>query len=184
MSDSREKWNRKYRLRTGGPQGPDPFLMEVEPWLHPGSVLDLACGDGRNSLYLAARGFAVTGIDIADEGLDRLQRTAQDHALAVTTLHADLEAPNLNTDWGAFDNVLIFNYKPSERLMASVHALVKAGGLFVFCTFNQKNKDAFNPAFSLKPGAYRQGFAHFELVYVAEPFLDGKHRDGYVFRKV
>ena len=184
MADSREKWNQKYRLRTGDPSGPDPFLVEALRWLRPGSVLDLACGDGRNSLYLADRGLTVTGIDISEVGLARLRRTAQSYTLVIDTLEADLEAPDLNPGWGPFDNVIIFNYKPSERLWASVHALVKTGGTFVFCTFNQKNRDAFNPAFLLKPGAYRNGIKHFELVHFAEPTLDGKHRDGYIFRKV
>lgn len=184
MVDQREKWNQKYRQRTGDPQGPDPFLVEVLRWLRPGSVLDLACGDGRNSLYLAGHGHAVTGIDIAEVGLARLRSAADDRTLVITTLQTDLEAPDLHADWGPFDNVLIFNYKPSERLLASVPSLMKKGGTFVFCTFNQKNRDTFNPAFSLKPAAYKTGLKHFELVYYAEPLLDGKHRDGYVFRKV
>ena len=184
MVDSRAKWNQKYRMRTGDPPGPDPFLVETQRWLGPGSVLDLACGDGRNSLYLAERGLAVTGIDISEVGLERVRRTAQDRALVIMTLEADLEAPDLNAGWGPFDTVIIFNYRPTERLLASVHALVKAGGMFLFCTFNQKNRDTFNPAFSLKPGAYRQGIEHFELVHYAELSRDGKFRDGYVFRKV
>ena len=184
MSDSRDKWNRKYRLRTGAPKGPDPFLVEARRWLRPGSVLDLACGDGRNSLYLATRGFAVTGIDIAEAGLERLQDAAEAHALVITTLQADLEAPDLVPDWGLFDNVVLFNYKPSERLLASVYSLVRAEGTFVFCTFNQKNRDPFNPAFLLKPAAYSAGIAHFDLVHHAEPSIDGKFRDGYVFCKI
>ena len=183
MVDSREKWNQKYRMRTGDPPGPDPFLVETLRWLRPGTVLDLACGDGRNSLYLAERGLAVTSIDISEVGLERLRSTAHDRALVITTLEADLEAPDLNPDWGPFDNVLIFNYRPSERLLASVHSLVKEGGTFLFCTFNQKNRDHFSHEFSLIPGAYREGIEHFELMHYAEPPLDGKFRDGYVFRK-
>ena len=63
--------------------------------------------------------------------------------------------------------VLIFNYRPSDRLLASVHSLVKEGGTFLFCTFNQKNRDNFSHEFSLKPAAYRGGIEHFELY--AEP---------------
>ncbi len=184
MADSRAKWNEKYRLRTGEPSEPDPFLVEALPWLRPGSVLDLACGDGRNSLFLAERGFSVTGIDIADVGLARLRRTAQNRDLAITTQQADLEAPDLILDYHPFDNVITFNYRPSAHLLASIHTLVKVGGTFLFCTFNQKNRDTFNPAFSLKPGAYSEGLEHFELTHFAEPPLDGKCRDGYVFRKM
>ncbi len=184
MVDSREKWNQKYRMRTGDPSGPDPFLVEVLRWLRPGSVLDLACGDGRNSLYLAERGFVVTSIDISEVGLERLRSAAHDRALVITTLEADLETPHLNPDWGPFDNVIIFNYRPSEHLLASVPSLVKEGGTFLFCTFNQKNRDHFSHKFSLIPGAYREGIEHFELMHFAELPLDGKLRDGYVFRKV
>ena len=50
-----------------------------------------------------------------------LMSIAHDRALVIRTLEADLEAPDLNPGWGPFDNVLIFNYRPSERLLASWH---------------------------------------------------------------
>ena len=184
MVDPKEKWNERYRQRIGALAKPDPFLVDAMHWLRPGSILDLACGDGRNSLYLAQHGFAVTGLDISEVGLRRLQRTAEERVLLIHTLEADLEAPDLNPDWGTFDNVVIINYRPSEHLLALVHGLVKEGGLFLFCTFSQKNGERFNPQFSLKPAAYREGLAHFELVHFAESLLHGKHRDGYVFRKL
>ena len=184
MRDSREKWNDRYRQRVGPPAAPDPFLVDALPWLRPGRALDLACGDGRNSLYLAQHGFAVTGIDISPVGLHRLRSTAEDRGLIIRTLEADLEAPDLSANWGLFDNVLMVNYKPTAHLLALVHTLVIEGGIFLLCTFTQRAGDPFNPQYTLQPGAYREGLAYFECVHVAEHVHKGRHRDGYVFRRV
>ena len=67
----REKWNRRYR--EGAYQGrtpPSAFLEECAAALPaPGRALDLACGTGRNAVYLAGLGFAVDAVDISAEAL-------------------------------------------------------------------------------------------------------------------
>ena len=79
MEADRQRWNERYRAEEylmG--ERPSRFLMESLPLIvrHcPGRrALDLACGEGRNSIFLASQGFAVTGVDISDEAPSRPAR--------------------------------------------------------------------------------------------------------------
>src|SRR5262245_27479932 len=56
----------------------------------PGPALDLGCGDGRNSLYLARLGFDVTGIDISSVAIAKLRSEAGQQQLELTALVEDV----------------------------------------------------------------------------------------------
>jgi cyclopropane fatty-acyl-phospholipid synthase-like methyltransferase len=56
----------------------------------PGPALDLGCGDGRNSLYLARLGFEVTGVDTSAVAIAKLRSEARQQALDLTALVGDV----------------------------------------------------------------------------------------------
>ena len=55
---------------------PNRFLVAEVETLPPGRALDLACGEGRNAVWLAERGWDVTGVDFSNVGLDKARRLA------------------------------------------------------------------------------------------------------------
>lgn len=57
---------------------PNVFLPPIVNGLTPGTALDLACGEGRNSIWLARRGWRVTGVDFSAVGIEKAQRIAGD----------------------------------------------------------------------------------------------------------
>lgn len=60
----REHWNRKYaEAESLWSTTPNRFLVAEASHLEPGRALDLACGEGRNAIWLASRGWEVTGVD-------------------------------------------------------------------------------------------------------------------------
>ena len=91
---------------------PSRFLrecLESANWpMRRGRALDVACGKGRNALYLAQRGFVVTALDISSVALDEGRRHAQEHNLTLGWQQADLETLTLPVD--AYDLVINFNY--------------------------------------------------------------------------
>ena len=123
-------WNERYRT-SGWSANPDEELVELVNPLAPGTALDLGCGTGRNSFWLAERGWRVTGVDASSVGLEHLRERASDLAsLPPTTVLADLttyEAPA-----GAFDLVVIANIHlaSSERddFFARAKRALKPGG--------------------------------------------------------
>ena len=72
--EDKERWNKKYETKTylfG--REPIPFLKDHIDLLPPGAALDLAMGEGRNGVFLATKGFQVTGVDISEAGLKKLK---------------------------------------------------------------------------------------------------------------
>src|SRR5207247_5889259 len=68
VSMSIERWNERYRSGDFERQ-PSPLVIEATAALAPGRALDLACGAGRNAIYLADRGWRVVAVDGSIEAL-------------------------------------------------------------------------------------------------------------------
>ena len=96
MSDAeRHKWDERYR--DGAYEGrthPTALVAAWVPFLPRGAALDVACGAGRNALFLAEAGFAVTALDISAVALDRGRRAAADRGLAIDFREADFDRPH------------------------------------------------------------------------------------------
>jgi len=83
--------------------GPRPELVDLVHTgrLSPGRAIDLGCGTGSNAVFLAERGFDVTGIDFAPAAIAKARRRAVKAGVAVRFLEDDLTA--LRHDVGTFD---------------------------------------------------------------------------------
>lgn len=69
---------------------PDPTIAALLREVAPGRALDLATGDGRNAIWLASRGWAVTAVDFSAVALERARRAAAEAGVAVDWVLADL----------------------------------------------------------------------------------------------
>ena len=65
---------------------PNALLMAAVEGRRPGRALDIGIGQGRNAVYLALKGWDVTGIDISDEGLRVANSNAQRAGVMLTTV--------------------------------------------------------------------------------------------------
>ncbi len=113
---------------------PDPTLADVAGALAPGRALDLAAGDGRNAIWLAARGWDVTAVDFSAVALERAAASADAAGVAVRWVNADL------LEWRpeprSFDLValMFLHLPPDERrtvYAAAVEAVAPGGRLLV-----------------------------------------------------
>src|SRR5579884_2142408 len=126
----RDDWNRRYAEATllwGA--GPNRFLVAETVGLGPGRALDLACGEGRNAVWLAERGWQVTGVDFSEVALEKARRLAAERGVVVEWRQADLL--DYQVEPGAFDLVLLFYLQlpAGERRMVvrAAAAAVAAG---------------------------------------------------------
>lgn len=87
----REDWNRRHG-EAGPLFGVDPnrFLVAEVEGLAPGRALDLACGAGRNAVWLAERGWTVTGVDFSDVALENGRGLAAERGVEVEWVRADV----------------------------------------------------------------------------------------------
>lgn len=80
MSDTASFWDAHYGARDQRWSGaPNAALVQelADAELTPGSALDLGCGEGGDAIWLAARGWTVTGVDVSRTALDRAERAAE-----------------------------------------------------------------------------------------------------------
>lgn len=129
MSEA-ERWDERYRERPLlWSAEPNQFVADELAGLEPGTAVDLACGEGRNAVWLAELGWQVTGIDFSAVALERARSMAADRDVEVEWVQADL----LEWEPGrTFDLVLIayVHLPPADReaLMGRAVEWVGAGG--------------------------------------------------------
>ncbi|HSC16540.1 MAG TPA: class I SAM-dependent methyltransferase [Gammaproteobacteria bacterium] len=156
----RDKWDARYR--DGAYEGrthPTALLAEWLPRLPRGHALDVACGTGRNALYLAANGFSVTAVDISRVALDRGRRAAAERGLTVEWLYADLDE-DLDSALppGGFDLVVWARYV-HKTLMQHLVARLGLGGALVCEQHLKTDVTVAGPSsaeFRLAPGELRR----------------------------
>lgn len=124
-----EAWDRRY-VEHGWSQVPDEALVGKVTGLKPGLALDLGCGTGRNSIWLARQGWNVTGVDASAVGLKVLSDQAASEGLHLTTEQVDLLT--FQPDIEFYDLVVIANIhlapEGREKLFDRAAAAVKTGG--------------------------------------------------------
>ena len=99
-------------------------------------AMDLACGAGRNAVYLAERGWDVTACDISLEGLRAAQALAQKRGVRLRLFCQDLKTAQLPAE--QFDLILCFFYL-QRGLFPQIKSALRPGGFLVYktCTTDQ-----------------------------------------------
>jgi len=168
----RKKWETRYRegayrARTY----PSEILVDWLPKLPRGRALDVACGAGRNSLYLAEAGYEVDAIDIAEFALDRLRATAAERGLKINCIEADLETCALPV--GPYDLIVMVRYTSNE-LIRRLLTLLTNGGCFLCEEHLETDADVIgpsDPAFRVAPKELLSITATLEILHYAEDIV-------------
>lgn len=115
-----------------------------------GTVLDLACGNGRHSLLAARLGYRVEAVDRDGEALAGLAARAS----GVSLREADLEGGPWPYHGSSFDGIVVTNYLFRPLLPMLFNAL-EVNGVLIYETFmvgNERFGKPSNPAFLLRSG--------------------------------
>ena len=87
----RHEWDERYQGESlVWSAEPNRFLVAELEGVPPGRALDVACGGGRNTVWLAEQGWTVTGVDFSEVGLDKARRLAAARGVSVTWELADV----------------------------------------------------------------------------------------------
>ncbi|MEA2156902.1 MAG: tellurite methyltransferase [Solirubrobacteraceae bacterium] len=172
-ASARERWNER-RSSPGAfepfPDTPAEWLVEHGPLLGGGGrALDVACGDGRNALYLAGLGFEVDAVDVSDVTIDALRAAAAKRGLTVHPRVVDLERESPAR--AAYDVVVCFNYLQRD-LFAALEQALRPGGRLLFETFARAHIDelgrTMNPAFVLADNELLHAFGGLRVRHYRE----------------
>jgi SAM-dependent methyltransferase len=135
-------WNQRYAERgLLWTAEPNRFLVAEAEGLQPGRALDLACGEGRNAVWLAERGWRTTGVDFSGVAIDKAHRLAAEHGVDGEWLEADLRA--YRPPVRAFDLVLVFYLQVVAEIrrpiLRAAAAAVAEGGTFLLVGHDSAN---------------------------------------------
>jgi SAM-dependent methyltransferase len=146
----RNKWNKKYKEKPAllEERPPSPMVKQYFQEAVGQQALDLACGNGRNTLFLAQQGFHVDAVDISSLALDNLRQKSQDLNITLHELDLDTFTPKENT----YDLALMTNYL-DRALILRTAKMLKPKALFIIETYMEhpenEKKDS-NPGFLLQ----------------------------------
>lgn len=165
MEADRIKWNRRFEAEeTFLGERPSPFLVrEIEriKRLAPGRrALDVASGEGRNSVFLAGHGFRVTALDISDVGIAKGRLRAGEAGAVIDFRQVDLDGYHIDE---RFDLIINFNFLLRALIPEEVAALTP-GGLLLFDTILESPQllASHNPDYLLRRGELVRIFAAFD----------------------
>lgn len=128
-------WDSRYSATdTMWSEEPNVFLVEKVEAMKPGRALDLGCGEGRNALWLAEKGWAVTAVDFSEVAVERGRHWADRRGLEVDFRVSDVT--EFDPEPESYDLVIVFYMQlPKDAvrnvLGRAVGAVAKGGTLLV-----------------------------------------------------
>ncbi len=166
---------------------PSPYLaenIEFVKSLVPGrKALDIACGEGRNSIFLAREGFDVTGIDISEAGLEKASKWMNRERLHIDFRLRDLEKYELTE---TYDLVINFNFLLRDLIIKEVAAL-RPEGVIVFDSILDSPfvPTSHRKEYLLRPGELYSIFSAFpgRIYYPEERLHDRNPTAKLIFQK-
>ena len=136
------RWNARYAEKEliWSAEPNTRFAREVTE-LTPGTALDVACGEGRNALWLAAHGWQTTAVDFSDVAIGKATRIAQHRGVKIDWIVADVAATSLPTLRFDLVAVLFLHTDPEERSrwLPNVIDAVRPGGTFIYMGHDPSN---------------------------------------------
>ena len=163
-------WNERYltgdRAVEDLEPSPNPLLAEIAAGLPPGQALDLACGSGRNAVWLAEHGWKVTAVDGAAAALDLLHKRAAARAVSVETHVANLENNEFRIEPSSWDLIVMCFYLQVSLFEPSKKGLKPGGILLVIVHIAAPGEEPTDHR--LRPGALKNYFRDFEILHDRE----------------
>jgi ubiquinone/menaquinone biosynthesis C-methylase UbiE len=155
MNSNYDEWDQIYRRYPLEDLGwelgkPRPILVEFveKGFIKKGKALDLCCGAGTNTVYLAKKGFEVTAIDISQKAIEYAKEKAEHANVKINFImrsFVDLpfqdEEFNFVFDMGCFHHVKI---EDRASFIEGVYRVLKKGGDYLLTCFSYKNGPAWN----------------------------------------
>jgi SAM-dependent methyltransferase len=170
-------WNSRYssaQFHYG--TKPNDFVSDCAHLIPSGPVLCLGEGEGRNAVFLAARGHAVTAVDQSSAGLAKAQRLASERGVALTVHVADLADFTIAPDtWAGVVATFVHLPPPLRR---TVHQRVatglRSGGVFILEAYtpeqvrHRTGGPVNQPELLMRLADLREDLADLELIIARE----------------
>jgi len=145
----------------------------------PGPVLDVACGQGHNGVFVAQQNLPVICCDKVRKALDSARQLAKENGVIVQILQVDLEQEGINPlREDLYGGILVFRYL-HRPLIPCIRKAIKDGGVLIYETFTvdqpQFGKPR-NPDFLLQHGELLRWFQDWQVIHFFEGIKEAPTR--------
>jgi tellurite methyltransferase len=186
--DSKTQWDQRYsRPNFIFGKTPAKFLAENYQFIPFGStVLDLGMGEGRNAVFLAQKGYKVTGIDISSVAVKKAHFLAQEFGVKIKGVVASLDQYKISPN--SYDAIICFYYV-DQALTEKMKSWLKPGGILIYEAFTlkektlQKHSNHSDDYIYLKEQELLKMFAPFRVLKYEEPLHEKEFRSSIILRK-
>ena len=166
--EDREKWDQRYTEDTDRKGNPVNLLEDWLPGLPVGRALDVACGAGRNAIFLAQAGFDVDAIDISQAGLEKARQNAESQGIDINWVEHDLDLPY---DFDREYDLIVVLWYVNLPLITRLCDCLASGG-YLICeehlVIDSEVIGPKNPHYRVKPGALREAVSSLEVLHYEE----------------
>jgi tellurite methyltransferase len=163
---SLEQWNERYRAGEQLFDAPVPLVVQFASSAG-GRALDLACGSGRNALYLAELGWEVTAVDGSPVAVDVLRSRAAQRGLKVDVRVADLERGEFEISPDTYD-LILDSYYLQRDLFPRMQAGVRTSGMIISIVHLADSDQPVGTPKRAYPGELRKYFEGWTILHYRE----------------
>lgn len=186
---AKEIWEGRYQSVSGYLFGKEPvaLLKSHVGHLKTGKALDIAMGEGRNSVFLAGQGFEVEGMDGNAKAIERANALAAEKKVTISAKTQNLDfflMPLMK-----YDSIVMTYFRPQARFFSEVLRGLVAGGTFALeaYTAEQVRTNPSNPNLDFeecyKPNEVLGHLKNFQILYYSELPLGSSHVVQVIARK-
>ena len=150
---------------------PTPLLVEAAEKLPPGKALDLACGSGRNSLWLAQHGWSVTAVDGSPVAIEILRSRATERGVTVDARIANLEKSECRIEPASWNLIAICYYLQRDLFEPAKQGVAPGGILISIVHITEPGEEPTEHR--LRPGELKRYFEGWEILH----YREGKPND-------
>jgi tellurite methyltransferase len=185
--DSKTQWDEKYSRPTfiyG--KSPVQFLAQNYHYIpFEGSVLDMGMGEGRNAVFLAQKGYKVTGVDISSVAVKKSYLLAQEFGVKIKGVVASLKDYKIQPN--SFDAIVCFYYV-DRSLIDKIKSWLKPGGVLIFEAHTTREKsrrkvESDQEEEFLKEQELLRLFPGMRVLKYEEPLHEKEFRSSIILRK-
>jgi SAM-dependent methyltransferase len=146
-------------------QLPSTVLVEAVEGRTPGAALDVAMGQGRNAVFLAQRGWTVTGFDLSQAGLEVARANARTTGVALDAVHSSLERFDYGTArWDLIALIYVPAIAHEGPAMETLTRALKPGGLLVIESFASDRQATQRRPVDIDPALLKASLSGYELL--------------------
>ncbi len=185
--DSKTQWDKRYSRPTfiyG--KSPVQFLAENYHYIpFEANVLDMGMGEGRNAVFLAQKGYKVTGIDISSVAVKKAHLLAQEFGVKFKGIVASLKDYKIAPQ--SFDAIICFYYV-DKTLIEKMKSWLRPGGILIYEAYTLREKSnrprgVLEEEILLKEQELLRLFTGMRVLKYEEPLHEKEFRSSIILKK-